>query len=235
MAPAGDAPNLMRILVVEDDPELAASIAQGLEEAGMAVDTVGDGNAGLAAAMTVAYDVVVLDVMLPERDGFQVSAALRNRRVQTPILILTGRDSVDDRVTGLDSGADDYLAKPFAFRELIARVKALSRRHLAARAAVLRSGVVELDMNARALTVHGRALQLTAKELAIMEFFLLHQGQRLNRAQILENVWDYSLDDGHNLVEVYMARLRKKLADAGLPDAFTNTRGLGYRFQAPPD
>src|ERR1700694_1671753 len=123
MAPTGD-PNLMRILVVEDDPELAASIAQGLEEAGMAVDTVGDGNAGLAAAMTVTYDVVVLDGMLPERDGFQVSAALRDRRVQTPMLILTGRDSVDDRGTGLESGGGDCLAKTFAFRELVARGKA---------------------------------------------------------------------------------------------------------------
>src|ERR1700737_4454214 len=233
MAPAGDAPNLMRILVVEDDPELAASIAQGLEEAGMAVDTVGDGNAGLAAAMTVAYDVVVLDVMLPERDGFQVSAALRNRRVQTPILILTGRNSIDDRVTGLEAGADDYLAKPFAFRELIARVKALSRRHMADRTAVLRVGVVELDTTARALKVRGKAVVLTAKELAIMEFFLRHDGQILNREQILENVWDYSLEDGRNLVEVYMARLRKKFTEAGLPEAFVTSRGLGYRFQAP--
>lgn len=224
----------VRVLVVEDDPALAESIAQGLGEAGMAVDTVGDGNAGLAAAETVAYDVIVLDVMLPERDGFQVSAGLRQRRVQTPILILTGRDSVDDRVTGLDSGADDYLAKPFAFRELLARIKALSRRHLAARAAVLRAGVFELDTNARTLTVRGTPLVLTAKELAIMEFFIRHQGQFLNRDQILENVWDYGLDDGRNLVEVYMARLRKKLAEAELPDVFVTTRGLGYRFQSPP-
>src|ERR1700737_2764313 len=201
----------MRILVVEDDPHLARSISQGLQEAGMAVDTVADGNAGLTAALTVAYDVVVLDVMLPERDGFKVSAGLRERRVTTPILILTGRNSIDDRVTGLEAGADDYLAKPFAFRELIARVKALSRRHMAARTAVV----------------------LTAKELAIMEFFLRHDGQILNREQILENVWDYSLEDGRNLVEVYMARLRKKFADAGLPEAFVTSRGLGYRFPPP--
>jgi DNA-binding response OmpR family regulator len=224
----------VRILVVEDDPDLAKSIAQGLQEAGMAVDPVADGNAGLTAALTVAYDVVVLDVMLPERDGFKVSAGLRERRVTTPILILTGRNSIDDRVTGLEAGADDYLAKPFAFRELIARVKALSRRHLAARTAVLRSGVVELDTSARALKVRGKPLVLTAKELAIMEFFLRHEGQILHREQILENVWDYSLEDGRNLVEVYMARLRKKFADAGLADAFVTSRGLGYRFQAPP-
>jgi DNA-binding response OmpR family regulator len=201
----------------------------------MAVDTMADGNSGLNAALTVAYDVIVLDVMLPERDGFKVSAGLRQRRVTTPILILTGRNSIDDRVTGLEAGADDYLAKPFAFRELIARVKALSRRHLAARTAVLRSGVVELDTSARALKVRGKPLVLTAKELAIMEFFLRHDGQILHREQILENVWDYSLEDGRNLVEVYMARLRKKFADAGLPDAFVTSRGLGYRFQAPPN
>jgi DNA-binding response OmpR family regulator len=224
----------MRILVVEDDPDLARSISQGLQEAGMAVDIVADGNAGLTAALTVAYDVIVLDVMLPERDGFKVSAGLRERRVTTPILILTGRNSIDDRVTGLEAGADDYLAKPFAFRELIARVKALSRRHMAARTAVLRSGVVELDTSARAVKVRGKPLVLTAKELAIMEFFLRHEGQILHREQILENVWDYSLEDGRNLVEVYMARLRKKFADAGLPEAFVTSRGLGYRFQAPP-
>lgn len=224
----------MRILVVEDDPELAKSIVQGLQEAGMAVDAVADGNAGLTAALTVAYDVIVLDVMIPERDGFKVSAGLRERRVTTPILILTGRNSIEDRVTGLEAGADDYLPKPFAFRELIARVKALSRRHLAARTAVLHSGVVELDTSARALKVRGKPVVLTAKELAIMEFFLRHDGQILHRDQILENVWDYSLEDGRNLVEVYMARLRKKFADAGIADAFVTSRGLGYRFQAPP-
>ncbi len=223
----------MRILVVEDDRDLADSIAQGLEEAGMAVDTVGDGSAGLAAALTVAYDVVVLDLMLPGRDGFQVCAALRARRVQTPILILTGRDSVDDRVTGLESGADDYLVKPFSFRELLARVKALSRRHLAARTAVLRSGVIELDTTARQACVRGTPIVLTAKELAILEFFLRNPNRVLSRDQILENVWDHHVEESHNLVETYMARLRKKLAAAGVKDAFLTSRGLGYRLQLP--
>jgi two-component system OmpR family response regulator len=223
----------MRILVVEDDPDLAASIAQGLQEAEIAVDTVEDGEAGLAAALTVSYDVVVLDVMLPGKNGFEVSAGLRAHRVRTPILMLTARDSIDDRVTGLDSGADDYLAKPFAFRELVARVKALSRRHIADRTAVLKSGVLELDTSARLLKVRGKPLVLTGKELAIMEFFLRHQGHVLNREQILENVWDYGLEDGRNLVEVYMARLRKKLSEAGLEDVFVTSRGLGYRLQAP--
>jgi DNA-binding response OmpR family regulator len=224
----------MRILVVEDDPDLAASITQGLEEAGMAVDAVADGTSALAAAQTVAYDVVVLDVMLPELNGFQVSAALRSRRNKTPILMLTARDSIDDRVKGLDSGADDYLPKPFAFRELVARVKALSRRHLADRTAVLRLGVVELDTNARKVRVRGMPLELTAKELAIMEFFFRHEGHVLSQRQILENVWDYDHEDGDNLVEVYMARLRKKLAEQGVENAFVTKRGVGYRFQ-PPD
>src|ERR1700682_2074811 len=162
----------------------------------MARDPVADGNAGLTAALTVAYDVVVLDVMLPERDGFQVSAGLRQRKVTTPILILTGRNSIDDRVTGLEAGADDYLAKPFAFRELVARVKALSRRHLAARTAVLRSGVVELDTSARAVKVRGKPLVLTAKELAIMEFFLRHEGQILHREHIPEERCDYCIQAG---------------------------------------
>jgi DNA-binding response OmpR family regulator len=221
----------LRILVVEDDRELAASIAQGLKEAGMAVDLVDDGEAAVAAAQTAPYDVVVLDVMLPRKTGFEVSAALRARRIQTPILILTARDSIDDRVTGLEAGADDYLAKPFAFRELIARVKALSRRHIAARSAVLRVGPIELDTAARALKVRGAALQLTAKELAIMEFFLRHEGQVLSREQILENVWNYDLEDDRNLVEVYIGRLRKKLKDAGIEEPFVTTRGLGYRLQ----
>lgn len=223
----------MRILVVEDDRELASSIVQGLKEAGMAVDLVEDGDAAVAAAQTAPYDVVVLDVMLPRRSGFEVSVALRARRVQTPILILTARDSIDDRVAGLEAGADDYLPKPFAFRELIARVKALSRRHIAARSAVLRQGPIELDTSAHIFKVDGRPLQLTGKELAIMEFFLRHEGQVLSREQILENVWDYDLEDNRNLVEVYIGRLRKKLTQAGIDDPIITARGIGYRLHVP--
>jgi DNA-binding response OmpR family regulator len=147
--------------------------------------------------------------------------------------MLTARDSIDDRVIGLESGADDYLAKPFAFRELIARVKALSRRHIAARTAVLRSGPLELDTSTRSLKVRGTPLMLTAKELAIMEFFLRHEGQVLSREQILENVWDYELENDRNLIEVYIGRLRKKFKEAGIDEPFVTTRGLGYRLQVP--
>jgi DNA-binding response OmpR family regulator len=220
----------MRILIVEDDLQLASSLQLGLEEAGMAADAVRDGAEALAVATTTAYDVIVLDVMLPDRDGFQVCRGLRQRRVQTPILMLTGRDAIEDRVQGLDSGADDYLTKPFALRELVARIKALSRRHLVDRTATLSVGPISLDTASHVVQVSGRPVELTAKEFAIMEFFMLHPRQVLSREQVLENVWDYDFDGGRNLIEVYMGRLRKKLTDAGIEDPFVTLRGAGYRL-----
>ncbi len=220
----------MRILIVEDDLQLASSLQLGLEEAGMAADAVKDGAEALAVATTTAYDVIVLDVMLPDRDGFQVCRGLRQRRVQTPILMLTGRDAIEDRVQGLDSGADDYLTKPFALRELVARIKALSRRHLVDRTATLSVGPISLDTASHVVQVSGRPVELTAKEFAIMEFFMLHPRQVLSREQVLENVWDYDFDGGRNLIEVYMGRLRKKLTDAGIEDPFVTLRGAGYRL-----
>jgi two-component system, OmpR family, response regulator len=222
----------LRILVVEDDARLASSLHRGLEEAGMAVDTVGDGEEALALAAAAAYDVIVLDVMLPSRDGFSVARSLREKKMRSPILMLTGRGAVEDRVHGLDVGADDYLVKPFALRELIARIKALSRRHLPDRAAVLNAGGLSLDTMAHRLTVGGAEVELTAKEFAIMEFFMLHRGQVLSREQVLGGVWDWDLEDGRNLVEVYIARLRRKLSEAGAGDPFTTLRGAGYRFDS---
>jgi DNA-binding response OmpR family regulator len=222
----------LRILVVEDDARLASSLHRGLEEAGMAVDTVGDGEEALALAAAAAYDVIVLDVMLPSRDGFAVARSLREKKMRSPILMLTGRGAVEDRVHGLDVGADDYLVKPFALRELIARIKALSRRHLPDRAAVLSAGGLSLDTMAHRLTVGEAEVELTAKEFAIMEFFMLHRGQVLSREQILGGVWDWDLEDGRNLVEVYIARLRRKLSEAGAGDPFTTLRGAGYRFDS---
>jgi two-component system OmpR family response regulator len=222
----------LRILVVEDDARLASSLHRGLEEAGMAVDTVGDGEEALALAAAAAYDVIVLDVMLPSRDGFAVARSLREKKMRSPILMLTGRGAVEDRVHGLDVGADDYLVKPFALRELIARIKALSRRHLPDRAAVLNAGGLSLDTMAHRLMVGGAEVELTAKEFAIMEFFMLHRGQVLSREQILGGVWDWDLEDGRNLVEVYIARLRRKLSEAGAADPFTTLRGAGYRFDS---
>ena len=221
----------MRVLIVEDDERLASSLHRGLEEAGMAVDTVGDGDEALHLAESAAYDVIVLDVMLPIRNGFAVASCLREKSVDSPILMLTGRGAVEDRVHGLEVGADDYLVKPFALRELIARIKALSRRHLPDRASVLAAGSLSLDTAAHRVTVAGSEVQLTAKEFSILEFFMLHRGQLLSREQILENVWDWDLEDGRNLVEVYIGRLRRKLAEAGAGDPFATIRGAGYRFE----
>ncbi len=223
----------MRVLLVEDDRRLAWSLRRGLEGAGIAVDIVQDGDEGVAAGLTGSYDAVVLDVTLPKRDGLAVSRSLRKQRVQTPILMLTARDSIDDRVLGLEAGADDYLVKPFALREVVARIRALTRRHLPDRTAVLAAGPVVLDTGAHELRVNEQTVALTAKEFAIIEYFLLNQGRLLTRDQILEHVWNYDLEGGDNLVEVYIGRLRRKLIKAGAGDPFVTVRGAGYRFSSP--
>jgi DNA-binding response OmpR family regulator len=222
----------MRVLLVEDDRRLAASMQRGLGESGLAVDVIHDGLEGVAAGLSAAYDVIVLDVMLPGRDGFEVSRELRQQRVSAPILMLTARDAIDDRVRGLEGGADDYMVKPFAIRELIARIRALARRHLPDRTALLAAGAIALDTAAHRLTVNGREVELTAKEFAILDFFLRHPGQLLSRNQIIENVWNYDFEGGVNLIEVYIGRLRRKLTTAGAADPFVTVRGAGYRLEA---
>ena len=198
----------------------------------MAADVAHDGEEGLAAASSTPYDVIVLDIMLPRLDGLEVTRRLREHRVETPILMLTARDGVDDRVSGLEAGADDYLVKPFALREVIARLRALSRRHVPNRTAQLKAGKVLLDTAAHLLTVDGREVDLTTKEFAILEYFLLNQGRLLTRNQILEHGWDYDFEGGRNLIEVYIGRLRKKLTEAGAADPFVTVRGSGYRYVA---
>jgi DNA-binding response OmpR family regulator len=198
----------------------------------MAVDITHDGEDGLEAASTTAYDVIVLDLMLPHLDGLEVTRRLRERRIETPILMLTARDGIDDRVAGLEAGADDYLVKPFALREVVARLRALTRRHVPNRKAQLRAGNLLLDTAAHTLTVGDRSVELTAKEFAILEYFLLNQGRLLTRGQILEHAWDYDFDGGRNLIEVYIGRLRKKLIESGAGDPFVTVRGSGYRFAA---
>jgi DNA-binding response OmpR family regulator len=220
----------MRVLIVEDDHRLASSLRRSLVEAGMAVDVAHDGDEGLAAALGTSFDLIVLDVMLPRLSGLEVTRQLRGRRMQAPILMLTGRDAVDDRVAGLDAGADDYLVKPFALREVIARIRALTRRHLSDRTAELRAGAVLLDTAAHVLKVDGKVVELTAKEFAILEYFLLNQNRLLTRGQIIEHVWDYGFQGGRNLVEVYVNRLRGKLIGAGAGDPFVTLRGSGYRY-----
>jgi two-component system OmpR family response regulator len=222
----------MRVLIVEDDRRLAASLRRSLIESRLSVDVMHDGDDGLAAATTTPYDVIVLDLMLPRLSGFDVTRRLREQNVDTPILILTGRDAVDDRVAGLEAGADDYLVKPFALREVVARLRALTRRHLPNRKAQLRAGSVLLDTAAHTLTVDGRTVDLTTKEFAILEYFLLNQGMLLTRSQILEHAWNYDFEGGRNLIEVYIGRLRKKLVEAGAADPFLTVRGSGYRYLA---
>ncbi len=217
----------MRVLIVEDDHRLAANVRRGLEDAGIASDIVYDGEDALAAAFTTSYDVVLLDLMLPKVDGIEVSRRLRGRRMHTPILMLTARDSVDDRVLGLESGADDYLVKPFALREAVARIKALARRHLPDRTAVLAAGPLALDTAAHKLVVNGEEVEITPKEFAILEYFMLNQGRLLTRDQIIEHVWDYDFEGGRNLIETYINRLRSKLARATAAGPFVTIRASG--------
>jgi two-component system OmpR family response regulator len=225
----------MRILIVEDDARLANMLRLGLLEEGFGVDVLADGRDAIEAAQGTAYDVVTLDVMLPGRqDGFQVCAELRRLRVRTPVLMLTGRDAVADRVRGLEAGADDYLVKPFAFVEFLARLRALARRHLADRSAVLEAGSIRLDTSARELTVRGTPVRLTTRELAILEHLMHHPRRVLSRTQIEEHVWDYDFDSASNLVDVYVGRIRRKLASAAAGEHIVTLRGAGYRFDPEP-
>ncbi len=224
----------MRVLVVEDDRRLARALLRGLREAGLRADAVATADDALdAVGSTTTYDVVVLDVMLPGgRDGFSVCAELRQRGLATPVLMLTARDSVDDRVRGLEAGADDYLVKPFAFRELVARIRAVTRRHQPLQPAVVEVGGLRLDADAWTVTIGGNPVAMTPKEFAILELLMQNAGRLLTRSQIEEHVWDTDLHTESNLLEVYIARLRRKLAAGGAPDLITTIRGAGYRLEA---
>jgi DNA-binding response OmpR family regulator len=224
----------MRVLIVEDDARLGNVLRLGLEDEGIAADLVGDGDAALAAAVGTPFDVITLDIMLPGRDGFSVCTELRASHVRTPVLMLTARDAVEDRVRGLEAGADDYLVKPFAFIEFLARVRALARRHLEGRGAVLSAGAIQLDTAARELVVAGRPIGCARRELAILEYLMHHPRQVLSRRQIEEHVWSYDFESGSNLVDVYVGRLRRRLAEAGAADHIATLRGLGYRFDPVP-
>lgn len=224
----------MRILLAEDDEQMGRVLQQGLEEEGFVVELVTTGSEALAACLASEFDVVSLDVMLPEPDGFAVCAELRRHRVPTPVLMLTARDALDDRVRGLNAGADDYLVKPFAFEELVARLRALARRHLAQRSAVIELGDVVLDTAAHLVTISGRRLTLTAKELLILEYLMLNAGRLLSRSQIAEHTWGYDFSSDSNLVDVYVARLRRKLEAEAVLDPIETVRHAGYRFRRDP-
>ena len=216
----------MRALVVEDELRLAAGLRNGLEAEGYAVDVALTGTDGLWFAREYGYDVLVLDLMLPEIDGFEICATLRAERVWTPILMLTARDADTDQVRALDTGADDYLTKPFSYAVLIARLRALVRRGGVERPTVLEAGELRMDPAARRAWRGEAELVLTARELSLLEFLIRRQGEVVSKRMILDHVWDYDFEGDPNIVEVYVRRLRTKLGDQSI----VTLRGAGYRL-----
>jgi len=220
----------MRVLVVEDDAKIASFVTRGLKQAGYAVDHASDGEAGLALAESTDYDAAIIDVMLPKLDGISLVRRLRLSRRLTPILFLSAKSSVDDRVRGLQSGGDDYLTKPFAFSELLARVHALIRRASSSpEATKLVAGDVTLDLVTREVTCGGKLVDLQPREFSLLAFLLRHAGRPVSKTMILEHVWDYSFDPQTNVVDVVMSRLRAKI-DAD-HDRIETIRSVGYVFR----
>jgi two-component system copper resistance phosphate regulon response regulator CusR len=223
----------MRILLVEDDQRIARFVAKGLREQAYAVDVVGDGEEAGYKLSINDYDAVILDVMIPGRDGFQVCRDLRSAGIAVPVIMLTARDTVQDRVTGLDSGADDYLTKPFAVTELLARLRALLRRGHVVRPATISIADLVLDTGAQKATRGGQALALTTKEYALLEYLVREAGRVVSRAEIAEHVWDENFDPLTNLIDVHINRLRRKV-DNGFSSKLIHTRrGAGYMLAAP--
>ena len=222
----------MRILLVEDEPDAAAILAKGLREESYAVDVAGDGERALELAFVNDYDLVILDVMLPGRDGFEVCRELRSTGSAVPVLMLTARDAVEDRIAGLDTGADDYLSKPFDFDELLARVRALLRRRPALLPAVVRVGDLAVDTRRRRVARGGREVELTAKEYALLEYLARRAGEVVSRADIAEHVWDESYDPFSKVIEVFIQRLRRKVDGGRGPKLIRTRRGEGYVLTA---
>ena len=218
----------MRLLIVEDEKKVASFIKQGLEEEGYAADVAGDGEEGLAMALGGVHDLFILDIGLPKMNGLQVLGELRKRKVTTPVLLLTVRATIEDKVLGLDAGADDYLTKPFAFQELLARVRALLRRRTEGSPALLQFSDLVLDPARRTVSRGGEKIELTAKEFSILEYFLRNPGRVLTRTRIIEHVWDYDFDTGTNLVDVYVNYLRKKVDAERKTKLIHTVRGVGY-------
>jgi two-component system copper resistance phosphate regulon response regulator CusR len=220
----------MRLLLVEDDPELASILEAGFREHGVQVSRAATMPSGRAEAARSTFDVIVLDVMLPGGSGIELCRELRGQGIATPILMLTARDAIDDRVTGLEVGADDYVTKPFAFRELVARVRALARRRPAMVPRVATVADLDVDLASRRVRRAGQSIELTAKEFALLEFFVLHRGEVVDRAAITAHVWDDNHDPFTNVLEVLVRRLRRKIDDGFEPKLIQTLRGAGYRF-----
>ena len=220
----------MRVLVVEDEPGIAQFIRQGLREAGYAVDVAHDGQEGLDYAYVAEYDVLVLDILLPKLDGLDVLRALRDRGIKSPVLLLTAKDTVEDRVRGLDVGADDYLVKPFAFPELVARLRALLRRPPLQMDPVLRFGDLAMDTARREVRRGGRLIELSPREFTLLEYLMRHPRHVLTRTQLAEHVWNFDFFNDSNVVDVYIGYLRRKI-DRGFDRPLLHTvRGVGYRL-----
>jgi two-component system, OmpR family, response regulator len=224
----------MRVLVVEDESKLRELLRRGLDEEGYAADVADRGEEALWMAHAVSYDAIVLDVMLPGADGFEVCRQLRGNGVWAPVLMLTARDEIDDRVSGLDAGADDYLTKPFAFEELLARLRALARRAPAERPPVIEVGDLRLDPAAHRAWRGERELDLTAKEFALLELFMRRPGVTLSRTQLLDGAWDIAFERRSNVVDVYVRYLRDKVDRPFGRNSIQTLRGVGYRLSAEP-
>ena len=222
----------MRVLVVEDEVKMASLVRRGLTEEGHAADVAGTGEDALWMAAAHSYDAIVLDVMLPGRDGFETCRELRKAGVWSPVLMLTARDAVDDRVSGLDAGADDYLTKPFSFAELLARLRALVRRGSVERPAELAVGDLRLDPAARRVWRGAAEVPLSPKEFALLEAFMRRPGQTLTRLQLLENAWDFAYENRSNVIDVYVSYLREKVDRPFGVQSIETVRGVGYRLRA---
>ena len=221
----------MRVLVVEDETKMAALIRRGLQEEGMAVDVEGRGEDALPRAGATEYDAIVLDVMLPGIDGFETCRELRAEGIWSPVLMLTARDSVEDRVAGLDGGADDYLTKPFSFAELLARLRALARRGPVERPVTVEVGDLRLDPATRQVWRGDEGISLSAKEFALLEVLMRRAGEVLSRFQLLEHAWDYEYENRSNVVDVYVRYLRQKIDRPFSRDSIETVRGAGYRMR----
>jgi DNA-binding response OmpR family regulator len=224
----------MRILVVEDEKKTASFIRKALQAEGFSVDVCGNGEDALNFASLTPFDALVLDIMLPGRDGLSVLAALRERNNPTPVLLLSARGEVNERIDGLNAGADDYLPKPFVIAELVARVRALSRRGSESKSTELRVGGLTLDTVTRRAQRGGKTFELTAREFRLLEFLMRSAGRICGRMSIIEKVWDYDFDPGTNLVDVYIRRLREKIDDEFEPKLLHTVRGIGYVMKETP-
>ncbi|MDD5134856.1 MAG: response regulator transcription factor [Phycisphaerae bacterium] len=218
----------MRILLVEDYPPLQKSLAKGLREAGFAVDATGNGQDGLWYAMSNDYDVIILDLMLPKMDGLSILKKLREEKKANHILILTAKDTVEDRITGLNMGADDYLSKPFAFGELLARLRALMRRNYVQKNPILKVQDLRIDLNARRVWRADEEITLTSREYMLLEYLAMRTGQIVSRTDIWEHVYEFNSEASSNVVDVYIGYLRKKIEKDGAPPLIQTVRGQGY-------